>query len=137
MIFSFVASIAKHFLPANWFPAIIKEAEQAPATVAGFFMLWVALISVVLFAFYTYRNDVQASELKLASLEATISANTVALDCNAQNSWLNAKQRQINRLQQLIDRTEDPTEKRDLELERAELQSDYDKRDRKFERECL
>ena len=131
-----IMTIIKYLGPA-WFRAIAEEAEQAPATVAGIFFVWITIIFLAGGAYLTYTGDAEANEQRLVSLQTTVEAATREMACAKHDRVITAKAREIVNLQLLIKLTEDAGSVRLLEDDLEKLQRELRNQESAYKHRCL
>lgn len=134
MSFTTLFTIIKHFWPSVWFAAVMKEAEQVPAVVAGVFFTGSIVVIVSILAALQYSSDAAANDKRLTSLQATIARNTAELTCAKQDRTITYFSRQLMRLEQLAEASEDSGQ---LNVEINDLKRELNNAQTKYERECL
>lgn len=135
MPFSSLFTIIKHFWPSTWFSAVLKEAEQVPAVVAGIFFTGTSMLVISTLAVIQYTDDANANEARLTSLQLTIAKNTAELGCARQDRTITNLSRQLLRLEQLAASSEESDT--DLVSDLKEAKRKLNNAQTKYERECL
>jgi len=130
-------TILKHLWPTTWLKAMLQEAEHAPATVLGIFVLWLTIIVLSLSAWSAYSKDAEAADAKFATVQTLIAKNTEALDCARRDRVISAKTREVNNLSRLLELATDENEKRDINLQLSEAQRDLNKAQQGYDAKCL
>lgn len=132
MSVSALFSVLKHFSPL-WFRAIAKEAEKAPATIAGLFFVWVTIAvgGLVVYA------ELAKADSERNQLTEIVAKNTAALDCSRRDRQIAAQYRQLQNLQLLIDRSEDNVEVVRLTEQMDELRRQTSILETAYSRRCL
>lgn len=127
-----LVSILKYFGPM-WFKAIMEEAKQTPATIAGLFFVWITIGIVSVFMY----NRLAQAEDTMVSMQEILAANTKALDCSGRDRRISAKAREILVNARLLERATDAAERRDLEEQIDRLTTDLNRMEIAYEHRCL
>lgn len=139
-----ILEIVRHLWPSTWFSAVIREAESAPATVAGLFFLSGSIVLLSLSAIFIYKNDANAGELRFQQVQQLVDDNkeTLAsvsneLECSKRDRQIGAKAREIDNLNRLLEKADSEAEQRELRTQLMELRREKKLLDTAYERDCL
>lgn len=138
MTIGIAIEVLKHFVsPIKWLKAMVKESEQIPGTVSSLAFAWVTILVFSLYGVATYRDDAQAAEMRLSSLEEVVSKNTKALQCTSQERRIQAKVREVDTATRLMLRTEDQNEVREIKEQISDLERELKNLEKRYDSACL